>query len=227
MERCIELCQHIYEKPFLERNECRLSILRMVYAEVVLRKRVDWMTIKIQKNSNMKAPLSPFFGKRRKFPNGGLTKKMPPKKSTPNDMVEHSAETSDDEKNGCTPAIRRAVLDNIRGQRVHNTLIEMVANDPIVEPLPHQAIEEPVLHQAIEEGDHGHGEKGEGSGPTMDEGFPNMEVPWNPFEKIAELEQELATSKALVEEYKLRNQELEEELVAQKNMVSRLSGNPI
>jgi hypothetical protein len=76
-------------------------------------------------------------------------------------------------------------------------------------------------------GDHGHGEEGEGSGPTMDEGFPDMEVPWNPFDKIKELEQELATSKALVEEYKLKNQELEEKLVAQKNMVSRLSGNPI
>jgi hypothetical protein len=142
-------------------------------------------------------------------------------------MVEHSAESINDEKNDCTPAVRRAILDNIRGRMVHNTLIEMVANDPIEEPLPHQAIEEPVLHQAIEEGDHGHGEEGEGSGPTMDEGFPNMEVPWNPFDKIVELEQELATSKALVEEYKLRNQELEEELVAQKNMVSRLSGNPI
>jgi hypothetical protein len=39
----------------------------------------------------------------------------------------------------------------------------------------------------------------------MDEGFPDMDVPCNPFEKIAELEQELATSKALVEEYKLKN----------------------
>jgi hypothetical protein len=226
-ERCIEMCQHIYEKPFLERNECPLSILRMVYAEVVLGKRVDWMTIKIQTNSNMKAPLSPFFGKGRKFPNGGLTRKVPPKNPTPNDMVVHSSESSDDEKNGCTPAVRRAILDNIRGRMVHNTLIEMVANEPIEEPLLHQAIEEPLLHQAIEGGDHGHGEEGEGSGPTMDEGFPDMEVPWNPFDKIAELEQELAISKALVEEYKLKNQELEEELVAHKNMVSRLSGNPI
>jgi hypothetical protein len=152
---------------------------------------------------------------------------MPPKNPTPNDMVGHSSESSDDEKNGCTPTVRHAILDNIRGRMVHNTLIEMVANEPIEEPLPHQAIEEPLLHQAIEGGDHGHGEEEEGSGPTMDEGFPDMEVPWNPFDKIAELEQELATSKALVEEYKLKNQELEEELVAQKNMVSRLSGNPI
>jgi hypothetical protein len=29
-ERCIEMCQHIYEKPFLERYKCPLSVLRMV-----------------------------------------------------------------------------------------------------------------------------------------------------------------------------------------------------
>ena len=173
------MCQHIYKKPFLERNKCPLSILRMVYAEVVLGKRVDWMTIKIQTNSNMNAPLSPFFGKGRKFPNGRFTKKMPPKKSTPNDMVEHSATPSDDEKTGCTLVVRRAILDNIRRRMVHNTLIEMVANEPI---------EEPLLHQAIEEGDYGHGKEGEDSGSTMDEGILDMDVRCNPFEKIAELE---------------------------------------
>jgi hypothetical protein len=161
----------------------------------------------------MKAPLSPFFGPGKKFPNGGSTKKMPSKKSTPNDMVEHSSTSSNNERTGCTPTVRRAILANISGRMVHNTLTEMVANEPT---------EEPLLLQAIEEGDHGQGEEGEGSGPTMDEGFPDMEVPCNPFEKIAQLEQELATSKALVEEYKLK-----EELVAQKNMVSCLSGNPI
>jgi hypothetical protein len=148
---------HLRE-PFLERNECPLSILRMVYAEVVLAKRVDWMTINIQTNSNMKAPLSPFFGPGRKFPNGGLTKKMPSKKSTPNDMVDHSATSSDDEKTGCILAVRRVLLNSIKGQVVHNTLTEMVANEPTKEPL---------LLQAIEGGDHGHGEEGEGSGPTM------------------------------------------------------------
>jgi hypothetical protein len=66
----------------------------------------------------------------------------------------------------------------------------------------------------------------ERKGRIVDEGFPDMEAQCNPFEKIAELEQELATSKALVEEYKLKNQQLEEELMAHKNMVSRLSGNP-
>jgi hypothetical protein len=37
-ELYIEMCQHIYNTPFLERNECLFSILRMVYAEVVLGK---------------------------------------------------------------------------------------------------------------------------------------------------------------------------------------------
>ena len=185
-ERCIEMCQYIYEKPFLECNKCPFSILQLVYVEVVLGKRIDWMTIKIQTNSNMKAPLSLFFGKRRKFPNGGLTMKMPPKKSTSNDMVDHSATSNDDEKTGCTPVVRRTILDNMRGWMVHNTLIEMVANEPIEELL--------LLPR-----DHGHGEEGEGSGPTMDEGILDMDVPCNPFEKIAELEQELATLKALIE----------------------------
>jgi hypothetical protein len=50
----------------------------------------------------------------------------------------------------------------------------------------------------------------------MDEGFPNMEAPYNPFKKIAELEQELATLKALAEQYKLKFEQLEKELLAQK-----------
>jgi hypothetical protein len=40
--------QYIYKKPFLERNKCPHSVLRMVYAKVVLRKNVNWMTINIQ-----------------------------------------------------------------------------------------------------------------------------------------------------------------------------------
>ena len=62
-ELCIEMYKYIYKKPFLERNKCLLSILRMVYEEVLLGKRVDWMTINIQFDSNMKAPLTPFFGR--------------------------------------------------------------------------------------------------------------------------------------------------------------------
>src|SRR5579875_3438125 len=89
-------------------------------------------------------------------------------------------------------------------------------------------------------GNQGHWEEGEGSGPTMDEGIPNMEIPYNPFEEIGKLQQELATLKAIIEEKNLeiqrkdlkiqrkdlKVQELEEELMAQKYTVSRLSGTP-
>ena len=89
-------------------------------------------------------------------------------------MVVHSPTSSDDEKTGCAQDERLAILASIRGRVIHDTLTKMVANEPI---------EEPLLLQAIEGGDYGHGEEGEGSGSTMEEGFPNMEVPRNPFEK--------------------------------------------
>jgi hypothetical protein len=165
-ERCIEMCQHIYEKPFLECNKCSLSILRMVNVEVVLGNRVDWMTINIQSKLNMKAPMTPFFGPGRKFPHGGLGKKMP-STEIPYDMVVHSATSSDDEKTGCTQAEKHAILASIKGKVVHNTLTKMVANE---------TTEEPLLLEVTEGEDYGHGGEEEGSGPTMDEGFPDMEA---------------------------------------------------
>jgi hypothetical protein len=59
----------------------------------------------------------------------------------------------------------------------------------------------------------------------MAEGFPNTEAQYDPFQKIAKLQQELVISRALVEEYKAKVEWLEEDLKAQKNVVSRLSGN--
>ena len=82
-------------------------------------------------------------------------------------------------KTGCTWAERRAILASIKGKMVHNTLTKMVTN---------QTIEETLLLEATKGEDYGHGEEGEDSGPTMDEGFPNMEAQCNPFQKVAELE---------------------------------------
>jgi hypothetical protein len=90
----------------------------MVYAEVLLGKRVDWMTINIQSKSNIKAPLTSFFGPGRKFPHGGLGKKMP-STEIPNHMVVHSETSSNDEKTGCTRAKRRTILANIKKKVVH------------------------------------------------------------------------------------------------------------
>jgi hypothetical protein len=59
----------------------------------------------------------------------------------------------------------------------------------------------------------------------MDNGLPNTEAQCDLFQKIPKLEQELATSKAIVEEYKAKVERLEEDLEVQKNVVSRLRGN--
>jgi hypothetical protein len=56
----------------------------------------------------------------------------------------------------------------------------------------------------------------------MDEGVPNMEAHINPFEKIIQLEQELATSRALVKEYKAKVEKLGNDLHAEKNIVTAL-----
>jgi hypothetical protein len=104
-ERYMEICQYIYNITFLERNEWPLSIVRMVYAEMVLEKQVDWKTIKIQPKSNMIAPKVRFIGTGRKFPHGGLGKKMPTKKVV-NTMVVRFDNSSNDEHKSCEPLKR-------------------------------------------------------------------------------------------------------------------------
>jgi hypothetical protein len=75
----------------------------MVYAEVVLGKQVDWMTIHIQLKSNMKAPLQSYFPKGRKYPSTGLGKMMPSKTSE-NELDMWIASSSDDVKNRLHPS---------------------------------------------------------------------------------------------------------------------------
>jgi hypothetical protein len=70
--------------------------------------------------------------------------------------------------------MRKLVVLELRGvqywpisRRRWYTLTKMVANE---------TTEEPLLLEATEGEDYGHGEEGEGSGSTMDEGFPDMEA---------------------------------------------------
>jgi hypothetical protein len=90
-----------------------------------------------------------------------------PSTSIPNDMVVHSATSSNDEKTGCTRAEKRVILASIKGKVVNNTFTKMVANE---------TTEEPLLLEATKGEDYGHGQEGEGSGPTMDEGFLDIEA---------------------------------------------------
>jgi len=74
VERCIQVYQFLYRHAYVERNEAPLFICRMVYAEVVLHKVVDWTTIKTLKRITM--PTERDIPRQRIFPNGGLGKRM-------------------------------------------------------------------------------------------------------------------------------------------------------
>jgi hypothetical protein len=65
----------------------------------------------------------------------------------------------------------------------------------------------------------------ESSGPAMDEALPNTEVHFDPFQRIAKLEEDLASTRALMEDFKAKVEQLQVELEAQKKIVATLSGN--
>jgi hypothetical protein len=150
------------------------------------------MTIHIQSQSNMTAPLEPFVSLEEKFPHGGLGKKMAIKE-VPNSLVVWSNTSSDDEKTVYNSIERVLMEASIKKRMVENILIDIVDN---------QGMEGANLLPAIQGGDYGH--KGEDSGSTMDEGMPIMEAPMDPFRKIIEMDQELAALRALEEEYEAK-----------------------
>ena len=94
---------------------------------------------------------------------------------------------------------------------VGNALVDMVGNE---------AMEGANLLLAIEGGDYGH--KGDDNRPTIDEGMPNIDAFIDPFGKISKLEVELAASRALVEEYKAKIEQLKHDLQKQQNIVLTL-----
>ena len=69
-EHCIEVYQHLYNTAFVQRNEVSLFICRMVYAEVVLERAVDWTSIK--STPKITIPEGHHIPRERKFQNGGL-----------------------------------------------------------------------------------------------------------------------------------------------------------
>ena len=134
------------------------------------------MTIHIQSQSNMTAPLEPYVSLGEKFLHGGLGKKMAIKK-VPNSLVVWSNTSSNDEKTICN-SIEKVLMEvNIKRKMVENTLIDIIDN---------QGMEGTNLLSDIQGGDYGHEE--EDCGSTMNEGMPNMEAPMDPFRKIIEME---------------------------------------
>jgi hypothetical protein len=85
------------------------------------------MTIKIQPKSNMTASSKLFIGLGRKFPHGGLDKKMATKEVV-NLLVVWSNTSSDDEKIGCNLLERHLIEASIKGRMVENAFNDMVKN---------------------------------------------------------------------------------------------------
>lgn len=100
--------QFIYDTGKVHRNEVNFSILRMVYAEVVLEVPVDWRTMEIQTNSHMKALANMTVPFVRKFPGEGLGKKAM-EVEIPNNEIEWSETSSDDSDIGCDPRVRKEI----------------------------------------------------------------------------------------------------------------------
>jgi hypothetical protein len=103
-------------------NSIILSILRMIYAEVALLKKVDWMTMRSSSTTKMNIPMSPDIPRVRKYLDGGLGR-----------MMDHAvvSTSSDDDQTGCEPEIRREKEDVIKCAWLNNTLLDMVAQDEV------------------------------------------------------------------------------------------------
>jgi hypothetical protein len=129
-EQCVEMCQHIYNTMNVECNKVPLSIARMVYAKVELGKEVDWRTNKIQPKSLIITSTERFIPLGRKFPHGGLGKKMP-KVEIDNTSVVWSNTSRDDEHMSCDLLERRQIESTIKEKMLENTLNDMVDNDYI------------------------------------------------------------------------------------------------
>jgi hypothetical protein len=133
----------------------------------------------------MKALLQSYFPKGRKFPIIGLGKMMPSKTSE-NELEMWTANSSDDEKTDCTPAKRRAIEATIKRRMVHNTLIDIVNND---------TTESLLSLPPNERGDYQKEQDVESNGPAMGEALPNTEALFDPFQRIAKLEEDLASTR--------------------------------
>ena len=107
VDRCIEVYQFLYNQKYVERNEAPLFICRMVYAEVVLHKVVDWTTIKFVKSITM--PTERDIPRRRTFPDGGLGRALKVKPSNREYMTDESEPDSDSDGAHGRRMPRRAV----------------------------------------------------------------------------------------------------------------------
>lgn len=203
-ERCIEVWQHLYGKAKVKRNEVNLSIARMVYAEEILGKSVDWKSLNYT-GSKMIPPNTNDIPRGRLFRTGGLGKKMDMDVGA-DDEVLWSSTSSDDEHTGCSPHTRRNIEKGIKGNWLENALFDMLGNDtldtnigslPISNVISREDVYIPVeSSQSI-------------GGPPSEDVVPTTIVSSDLQQRISCLETELINRNNEVVEYKKRIEVLE------------------
>jgi hypothetical protein len=103
-EPCIQVHQFLYDQPNVKSNSVILSILRMVYAEIALEKKVDWMTMRALCISKIIVPTTQDILGERKFEGGGLGRMMDHAVISAEE-VEWLCTSSDDDQTGCAPEV--------------------------------------------------------------------------------------------------------------------------
>jgi hypothetical protein len=78
----------------------------MVYTEIVLQKKVNWMTMKASSTSKIIIPTTHDILGEEKFIDGGLERMMDPAVMSTK-HVECSCTSSDDDQTWCVPEVRR------------------------------------------------------------------------------------------------------------------------
>jgi hypothetical protein len=97
----------------MKSNSIILSILRMIYAEVALLKKVNWMIMRASSTTKIIIPTSPDIPQVRKVLHGGLGRMMD-HAVVSNEQVDWSCTSSDDDQTWCKSEIRREIA-NVHG----------------------------------------------------------------------------------------------------------------
>jgi hypothetical protein len=100
----------------------------MVYAEIALEKKVDWMTMRASSISKIIVPSTQDIPRKRKFEGGGL-RRMMDHAVISDEEVEWSCTSSDDDQIGCAPEVRCEKESGIKCTWLNSTLMDMVAQD--------------------------------------------------------------------------------------------------
>jgi hypothetical protein len=205
-ERCIQVYQFLYEQPNVKSNSIILSILRMVYAEVAVLKKVDWMTMRSSSTTKMIIPVSLDIPRVRKYLDGGLGRMMD-HAVVSNEEVNWSCTSSNDDQTGYESEIRREKEDVIKCAWLNNTLLDMVAQDEVNSTEIHVEI-------AVEV---------QGQEPL--EFLPHTEFneeephPNDNAKHILELQEELHRARVRIEEQKKHIEDLQSELLVKVELI--------